>query len=123
MIQLHIKEVMMSKHSKWFEAMEDELSSMSSNDLWDLVEISDGDKKVGCKGVYKMKCNSKGKNERFKARLLAKGFTQIERVDYTEIFSPISKKDSFWIVMALVAHYDLELHPVDVKIAFLYCDL
>jgi hypothetical protein len=41
--------------------MEDELSSMSSNDLWDLVEISDGDKKVGCKGVYKMKCNSKGK--------------------------------------------------------------
>jgi hypothetical protein len=120
MIQLLIKEAMMSENSKkWLEAMEDELSSMSSNGVWDLVEIPDGAKRVGCKWVYKTKYDSKGKIERFKARLVAKCFTQRKGIDYTETFSPVSKKDSFQIVMVLVAHYDLELHQMDVKTAFL----
>jgi hypothetical protein len=50
---------------------------------------------------------------------VAKDFTQREGIDYTEIFSPVSSKDSFRIIMALVAHYDLELHQMDVKTAFL----
>jgi hypothetical protein len=50
------------------------------------------------------------KIERFKTRLVAKGFTQREGIDYTETFSPVSKKDSFRIVLTLVTHYDLELH-------------
>jgi hypothetical protein len=120
MIQLLIKEAMMSENSKkWLEAMEDELSSMSSNGVWDLVEIPDGAKRVGCKWVYKTKYDSKPKIERFKARLVAKCFTQRKGIDYTETFSPVSKKDSFQIVMVLVAHYDLELHQMDVKTAFL----
>jgi hypothetical protein len=52
-------------------------------------------------------------------RLVAKGFTQREGIDYTETFLPVSKKYSFRIVMTLVAHYDLELHQMDVKTAFL----
>jgi hypothetical protein len=115
---------MMSKNSKgWLEAMEDELSSMNSNGVWDLVEIPDGAKKVGCKWVYKTKYDSKGKIEWFRARLVAKDFTQREGIDYTETFSPVSKKDLFQIIMALVAHYDLELHQMDVKTAFLNGDL
>jgi hypothetical protein len=70
-----------------------------------------------------MKYDSKRKIERFKMRLTAKGFTQREGIDYTKTFSPISKKDSFRIVMELVAHYDLELHQMDVKIVFLNSDL
>jgi hypothetical protein len=108
---------------KWHEAMEEELRSLSSNDVWDLVEISDGVKRVGCKYVYKTKYDSKGKIKRFKTRLVAKGFTQREGIDYTENFSPVSKKDSFRIVMALVAHYDLELHQMDVKTVFLNGEL
>jgi hypothetical protein len=54
---------------------------------------------------------------------VAKVFTQREGIDYTETFSPISKKDSFRIVMALEAHHDLELHQMDVKTAFLNGDL
>jgi hypothetical protein len=54
---------------------------------------------------------------------VAKGFTQKEGVDYNETFSPVSKKYSFRIVVVLVAHYDLELHQMDVKIAFLNSDL
>ena len=56
-------------------------------------------------------------------RLVAKGFTQREGIDYNETFSPVSCKDSFRIIMALVVHYDLELHQKDVKTAFLNGDL
>ena len=54
---------------------------------------------------------------------MAKGFTQREGIDYNETFSPVSCKDSFRIIMALVAHYDLELHQMDVKTTFLNGDL
>ena len=109
--------------SKWIDAMNDELKSMDQNQVWDLVELPDNCKKVGCKWVFKTKSDSKGNIERYKARLVAKGFTQKEGIDYTETFSPVSKKDSLRIIMALVAHYDLELHQMDVKTAFLNGDL
>ena len=60
--------------------------------------------------VYKTKCDSKGNIERFKVRLVVKGFTQREGIDYNETFSPVLCKDSFRIIMALVTHYALELH-------------
>ena len=50
---------------------------------------------------------------------MAKGFTQKEGIDYKDTFSPVSKKDSLRIIMALVAHFDLELHQMDVKTTFL----
>ena len=61
--------------------------------------------------------------ERYKARLVAKGFSKKEGIDYKQTFSPVSSKDSFRIVMALVAHFDFELHQMDVKTAFLNGDL
>ena len=103
--------------------MEDELRSMSTNKVCDLVEIPDGVKLVGCKWVYKTKRDSKGKVERFNARLVAKGFTQKKGIDYNETFSPVSTKDSFRVGMSLVAHFDMELHQMDVKTAFLNGDL
>jgi hypothetical protein len=117
------EEAMRSAHSsKWLEAMEDEMKSTSSNDVWALVEIPKGAKTVGCKWVYKIKCDSRGNIEKYKARLVEKGYTQIEGVDYNETFSPVSCKDSFRIIMALVEHFGLELHQMDVKTAFLNGD-
>jgi hypothetical protein len=54
---------------------------------------------------------------------MVKGFTKREGIDYNETFLPISSKDSFRIIMALVAHYDLQLHQMDVKTVFLNGDL
>lgn len=108
---------------KWLNAMKDELKSMEHNKVWDLVELPEGSKRVGCKWVFKTKCDSNGNIERYKARLVAKGYTQKGGIDYKETFSPVSKKDSLRIIMALVAHYDLELHQMDVKTAFLNGEL
>jgi hypothetical protein len=70
------EEAMRSSHSsKWLEAMEDKMRSMSTNKVWDLEEIPKEAKTVGCKWVYKIKCDSKGNIERFKAGLMAKCFT------------------------------------------------
>jgi hypothetical protein len=98
--------------------MNDELKSMDQNKVWDIVELPEGYKIVGCKWVFKTKRDSKGNIEQYKARLVAKGFTQKEGIDYKETFSHVSN-GSLRIIMALVAHYDLELHQMDVKTAFL----
>ncbi|KAL0533145.1 hypothetical protein IC582_030360 [Cucumis melo] len=99
--------------------MKEELKSMNDNEVWDLVELPKESKRVGCKWVFKTKRDSNGNIERCKARLVAKGYTQKDGIDYKETFSPVSKKDSLRIIMVLVAHYDLELHQMDVKTAFL----
>jgi len=113
-------EAMNSDNSdKWLDAMKDELKSMAQNCVWDLVELLKGCKRVGCKWVFNTKRECHGNIERYTARLVAKGFTQKDEIDYKETFSLVSKKDSFRIIMALVAHYDLELHQMDVKTAFL----
>jgi hypothetical protein len=87
------------------------------------VGLRGNSKTVGCKWVYKTKYDSQGNIDKFKARLVAKGYTQREGIDYNETFSPVSCKDFFRIIIALVAHYDLELHQMDVKTAFLNGDL
>ena len=60
------------------DAMKDGMSSMTQNEVWELVELSKRCMLIGCKWVYKTKKDSKGKIERFKVRLVAKGFTQKE---------------------------------------------
>ena len=102
---------MSSKESNsWYNAMKEEMNSMASNRVWDLVKLPDGVKAIGCKWVFKTKKDSLGNIERHKTRLVAKGFNQREGIDYTETFSLVSKKDSFRIIMALVAHFDFDLH-------------
>ncbi|KAL8107641.1 hypothetical protein AgCh_024159 [Apium graveolens] len=117
---VNLQQVMRSPNSqKWIDAMNEELQYMKDNDAWDLIELPKGQKLIGCKWVFKTKRDSSGNIKRYKARIVAKGFAQIKGIDYNETFSPISTRDSFRIFMALVAHYDLEIHPMDVKTAFL----
>ncbi|GJS00642.1 UBN2_2 domain-containing protein [Tanacetum coccineum] len=75
----------------WREAIEDELISMSKNNVWELAELPKGAKPVGCKWVYKTKLDPNGNVERYKAHLVTKGYTPKESVDYKETFSPVSR--------------------------------
>ena len=119
----HEEAVSCPQSELWLDAMRDEIQSMRHNGVWELIELPEGHRPIGCKWVYKTKKDHKGKIEKFKARLVAKGFTQREGVDYEATFSPVSSKDSFRVIMALVAHFDMELHQMDVKTAFLNGDL
>ena len=62
--------------------MKDEIKSMQDNDVWHLVELLEGVKPIGCEWIFKTKNDSKGNIERYKTRLVAKGFTQKEDIDY-----------------------------------------
>jgi len=64
-----------SNSQKWIGAIEEEIKSMRDNDVWDLVELSEGVKPIGCKWIFKTKTDSMGNIERYKTRLVVKGFT------------------------------------------------
>ena len=67
----------------WYNAMKEEMNFMTSNGVWDLVELPNGVKAIGCKWVFKTKNDLLGNIERYMVRLVAKGFTQKEGIDYT----------------------------------------
>lgn len=92
---------------------------MSFNEVWDFVVLLESYKSVGYKWVFKTKQDLKVNIERYKARLVTKGFTQKDDIDYKETFFPVSKNNSFRIILAIMTYCDLELHQIDVKTAFL----
>ena len=73
--------------------------------------------------MFKTKRDAKGQVERYKSRLLGKGYNQREGINFKETFSPISTKDSLRVIMAIVALFNLELHHMDVRTSFLNGDL
>ena len=103
----------------WIQAMKSELDSMYSNQVWDLVKTPNNIKPVGCKWVYKRKRERDGKVETFKARLMVKGYTQKEGIDYDETFSQVAMLKSIRILLSIAAHFDYEIWQMDVKTAFL----
>ena len=78
---------------------------------------------IGCKWVFKTNHDAKGQVERYKERLVAKGYEQREGLDFKETFSLVSTKDSLRIIMVIVTYFVLELHQMDVRTTFLNGDL
>ena len=105
------KQAIVSPQSNfWIDVMKDEMTSMLHNKVWSLVDFPYGCRPIGCKWVFKTKRDAKGLVERYKARLVAKGYSQREGIGFKETFSIVSTKDSLLIIMAIVAHFDFELH-------------
>ena len=103
--------------------MQEEIDSLLENKTWELVKLPKGRKTLQNKWVHKIKHEGEGKKERYKARLVVKGFAQKEGIDFNEIFSPIVKMSSIRIIFGLVATLDLECEQLDVKNAFLHGEL
>ena len=96
---------------------------MHKNETWDLVRLASVRNLVGRKWVFKNNMNVAGQVEKFKDRLVAKGYSQVEGVDFGDIFSPVEKITSVRVLMFLDATFDLEIEQMDVKTTFLHGDL
>ena len=103
--------------------MVEEMESLHKNETWDLVKLPSGINLVGRKLVFKKKINVTGQVEKLKARLVVKGYSQVEGVDFGDIFSPVAKLTSSRVIMSLDATFDLETEQMDVKTMFLHGDL
>jgi len=108
---------------EWECAMQEEYDSFMTNNTWTLVALPTSRKLVSCKWVFKIKQGTNGEVERYKARLVARGFTQTYGVDYNETFASVAKFTSIRCILALAALEDMEIHQMDVKTAFLNGEL
>jgi hypothetical protein len=104
---------------QWENAIQTELDSLSRNETWALVNKPEGRKIVGCKWVFSVKNDEFGNVDRFKARLVAQGYTQEFMVDYTKTFAPVARLTSFRVIIALANQFNYAVHHMDVKTAFL----
>lgn len=73
--------------------------------------------------MFKKKFYADGSVERYKSRLVVKGYSQVEGIDYGEIFSLVENLTSIRFMLSLAASYDLEIQQMDVKTTFLHGDL
>jgi hypothetical protein len=103
---------------KWKVAIKEEMASLRKNHTWDLVKRSKARNVVSCKWVFKVKSSG-----RYKARLVARGFSQEYGLDYWETYAPVARFSSIRLLLALAARHKLKVQQMDVQTAFLYGDL
>eukprot|EP00253_Pinus_taeda_P010573 PITA_10573 len=120
-----VKEAVDSEDGKlWKEAMVDEMANLcTKNEAWDLVEFPSGRKPIGSKWVFKKKTNVGGKVEKYQSWLVEKGYSQVPRIDFGDIFSLVAKVASIILLLSVVVAFDFEVEQMDVKTTFLHEDL
>ncbi|KAI5335497.1 hypothetical protein L3X38_025630 [Prunus dulcis] len=91
--------------------------------MWALMPLPHWKNIVGCRWIYTMKLKAYGSIERYKARFVAKWYTQKYGVDYKETFVPLAKINTIRVLLSLAANLDWPLHKFDVKNSFLHRDL
>ena len=109
--------------SKWREAIGQELRTLIRFGTWEYVRRPIGRPVVTCKWVFSVKYGADGRVERFKARLVARGFSQREGLDYEDTFAPVIRLESLRVLFALAASYGLKAHVLDATNAFVGSEL
>lgn len=112
-----------NKEGKWIEAMRSEIQSIEKNKTWELVSLPAGAKKIGVKWVFKTKLNEEGNIDKYKAKLVVKGYAQEEGIDFDEVFAPVARWDTIRILLSVAAQRGWKVYQLDVKSAFLYGEL
>ena len=103
----------------WVDAMVEEYDLIVRKSAWEIVPRLEGKSVVGSRWIYKVRQVADGSIEKYKARLVAWGFSQIEGIDYEETFAPVARYSSIWTILALSTQMGWQIHQMDVKIAFL----
>ncbi|KAA3460884.1 DNA polymerase zeta catalytic subunit-like [Gossypium australe] len=112
-----------SERTSWKDAIKSELDSIMQNHTWELVDLPPGIKPLNSKWIFKWKMKVDGTIDKYKARLVIKGYRQKEDLDYFDTFSPVSRITSIRMILAIAALRNLEVHQMDVKKTFLNGDL
>ncbi|KAK8919208.1 hypothetical protein KSP39_PZI021074 [Platanthera zijinensis] len=108
---------------EWKQAMKEELRALHKNNTWKLVDLPPGKRTVGSRWVFTIKQNQDGIVERYKARLVAQGYTQAQGIDYQDTFAPVAKMNTIRILFSCAASRRWDLLQFDIKNAFLNGDL
>ena len=108
---------------EWSVSVDTEFQAQFANNTWELVHLPTGRKVITCKWVFKIKYNPDGTIYRYKSRLVARGFTQVENIDYHETFAPILRFESLRLLIAIAAYLGLLIHQMDVDNAYLNPEL
>ena len=103
----------------WEKAIEEELATLKAAGTWKLEEAPPGANIIGSMWVFKVKKDAAGNVTRYKARLVAQGFSQIGGVDYDDTYTPVAKLASSRAIIAMANHLHFELHQIDIKGAYL----
>ncbi|GJU48851.1 putative RNA-directed DNA polymerase [Tanacetum coccineum] len=111
------------KFPHWIDAMNQEMNALLRNGTWEIVDLTKDRKAIGSKWIYKIKYQSSGEIDRFKARLVAQGFGQMEGIDYEETFSPAMKMFTVRCLLNIAVSQSLPIFQLDVNNVFLYGDL
>ena len=106
------------QEEKWQMAMNEEIRAIERNNTWELTDLPKGARPIGVKWVYKKKTNAEGEVERYKARLVVKGYKQKEGIDY-EVFAPVTRMETIRLLISLAAQHRWTILQMDVKSAFL----
>nr|KYP64997.1 Retrovirus-related Pol polyprotein from transposon TNT 1-94 [Cajanus cajan] len=110
-------------HDCWKEAIRAELDALDKQKTWILTDLPSKKRVVGCRWVFKVKYHADGSVERYKARIVAKGFTQIPGLDYIDTFSPVVRMTTVRVLLVIVVASNWSVHQLDINTAFLHGDL
>ncbi|CAI7859548.1 unnamed protein product [Closterium sp. NIES-54] len=115
-----LKEALESSDAEdWKKAMESELNSIEENGMWELVELPEGRNAITSKWLFKIKSDADGKIQRYKSRLVAKGYQQKEKVDYKDLFAPVVKPTTLRTLLARATIEGWVVKQMDVTTVFL----
>ncbi|KAE8734503.1 hypothetical protein F3Y22_tig00000764pilonHSYRG00191 [Hibiscus syriacus] len=102
------------QEKKWRDEMDEEIKAIEKNDTWELTSLPKGHKVIGVKWVYKTKQNAKGEIERHKARLVSKGYSQKDVIDYDEVFALVARLETIRLIISLAAQNKWKIQQMDV---------
>lgn len=105
---------------KWIQAMQQEIQSLKENQTWVMTKLPPGKKAIPNKWVFKLKSNPDGSVDKYKARLVIKGYSQRKGEDYDQTYSPVAKGGTIRALLSIAANKNMSLTQFDVCTAFLY---
>ena len=103
---------------QWKEVMDEELAALEAHYTWEVVDKPKNVNIIGCRWTFVVKKDAAGNIIRYKARLVAQGFSQVQGIDFFDTYAPVAKMATIQTVLALAVRYDHEIHQVDVKNTF-----